>query len=452
MREVAPWRHGLLHPLADTMHDMTKRVDLPAFATRQEDRLVEKIIMSDRFFELANRLFDATGRGAAGLVRAGSRTADRLHRHRRSVIALAVAGALGYGLVAHPPIEMIERGEVGLRINRLTGEVSEAAEGAVVVLPAVHELRRYSLREQVYRPAEGQSASGESPFQSVEGLSIGVDVSIRYVLDASRLTQTARALPADIDREVVEPVVQSVLYKTFAAHTVREIFSTQRRPIQQAIEAELKPLLARDGVVLQGVMIGKIDLPQDYKAGMERLLAEELASEKMRYTLELKDKQVKQTELEGQAEKVRREKSAEAAAQEQIIAAQAQAEAMKHVLPFKQKQIEQRALEAEAAKVTRIKAAEANAAAQLVEAQGEADSRRKLADAEAYRQDQLGKLASEQLARDGAHIDRHPLLIQKTLADKLSDKISVIIAPASTDGRFIGANLLGNGAAGREGE
>jgi hypothetical protein len=35
------------------------------------------------------------------------------------------------------------------------------------------------------------------------------------------------------------------------------------------------------------------------------------------------------------------------------------------------------------------------------------------------------------------------LLIQKTLADKLSDKVSVIIAPAPTNGDFIGAALLG---------
>ena len=116
---------------------------------------------------------------------------------------------------------------------------------------------------------------------------------------------------------------------------------------------------------------------------------------------------------------------------------------MKHVLPFKQKQIEQRALEAEAEKTARIKNAEAAAQARRIEAAGEADSRQKLADADAYRQERLGKIASEQLARDGALISKNPLLIQKTLADKLSDKISVIIAPPPSDGGFIGATLLG---------
>ncbi|HPT57650.1 MAG TPA: prohibitin family protein, partial [Casimicrobium sp.] len=167
------------------------------------------------------------------------------------------------------------------------------------------------------------------------------------------------------------------------------------------------------------------------------------ASEKMRYTLELKEKQVKETAFEADAAKVRREKAAEAAANEQVIAARAQEEAMKHVLPFKQKQIEQRQLEAEAERQSRVKMAEGAAQARRIEAAGEADSRQKLADAEAYRLDRVGKVSTEQMAREGAVITRHPLLIQKTLADKLSDKVSVIIAPAPTNGDFIGAALLG---------
>jgi len=140
---------------------------------------------------------------------------------------------------------------------------------------------------------------------------------------------------------------------------------------------------------------------------------------------------------------VRRQKSAEAAGEEQVIAARAQEETMKHILPFKQKQIEQRQLEAEAEKVARIRSAEGSAEARRIEAKGEADSRQKLADAEAYRLDLVGKTNAGQMEREGALIARYPLLIQKTLADKLSDKVQVIIAPTPAAGRFIGSNLVG---------
>ncbi|HEV8715507.1 MAG TPA: SPFH domain-containing protein [Candidatus Binatia bacterium] len=364
---------------------------------------------------------------------------------------LAVILVLGAGvsvLISRPPIKGIEPGELGIRVNRLTGGVTVVREGGVLVVPKIHRLRRYALRDQVYRPTRSARATGESPFQSVEGLSLGVDLTVRYTLDADQIAKKAQSLPEDINRELVEPLVQGVVYRIFAQHTVREIFSTKRQEIQKAIEDELKPLLAADGVLLRAVFMGNVDLPPNYRAGLERLLTEELNTEQMRYTLELKDKQVKQSELEAEAEKIRREKAAEAAGNEQIIAAKAQAEAMKHVLPFKQKQIEQRQLEAEAAKVTRLKEAEASAQARRIESEGEADSRRKLAEAEAYKVEVIGKAASEQLARDGALIAQNPLLIQKTLADKLSDKISVIIAPPPPAGGFIASGLLGTGMPG----
>ena len=41
---------------------------------------------------------------------------------------------------------------------------------------------------------------------------------------------------------------------------------------------------------------------------------------------------------------------------------------------------------------------------------------------------------ADQMGREGQLLSRHPLLIQKTLADKLSDKVQVIIAPPGTGG------------------
>ena len=361
----------------------------------------------------------------------------------RRVVAVAVLMAGGWALAAHPPTASVAHGELGLRLNRLTGTSAPVGEGVVLLLPGVHELRRYPLQDQVYRPLRSTRAGGEAPFQSAEGLSLGVELAIRYALDPSRLDTLSKTLPADIGAERVEPAVQGVIYKVFTRYTVREIFSSKRQELQDALESELRPRLAADGIVLRSVLMGNVDLPPDYRAGMDKLLAVELETEKMKYTLELKEKQVKEAELAADAEKVTREKAAEAAAQEQIIAAKAQEEAMKHVLPFKQKQIEQRQLEAEAEKASRIKLAEAAADARRIEAAGEADSRQKLAEVEALRLERIGKVQSEQLQRDGELITRHPLLIQKTLADKLSDKISVIIAPPPADGGFIGNALLG---------
>ncbi len=394
----------------------------------------------------ARRLAGALGR-APGPDRSPPVSAEgtlaALAGARALLVTLGVLGGATWLLAKHPPVRSVSGGEVGIRTNLLTGSVSQWRDGSVLVLPGLHTLHTVSLRDQTWRPAQIARADGAAPLQSVEGLSFGVDLAVRYALDPDQLATSVRNLPEDVTAEVVEPAVQGVVYKVFARYTVREAFSSKRADIQKAIEDELRPRLAADGLVLRAVQIGKVDLPADYRRRMDTLLGEELETQKMRYTLELKDKRVRETELDATADKVRREVAAEAAAREQVIAAKAQEEAMKHVLPFKQRQIEQRQLEAEAEKQARIRAAEGSAQARRIEANGEADARQKLAEAEAWRLERVGKVNADQMAREGALVTRHPLLIQKALADKLSDKVQVIIAPPPANGGFIGDTLLG---------
>jgi regulator of protease activity HflC (stomatin/prohibitin superfamily) len=405
------------------------------------DRILDRCI--DFLISLRNfvlRLATGLRHGAPGAL---GHAGVGLARARAVLITVAAFGLAGFLAWEHPPVQTVPRGEIAVRSNLVTGRVNQFGEGSLWVLPGLHQVRHFSIRDQVYRPEKSSKASGEAPFQSIEGLSLGVDLAVRYAIDPAQISRLARSLPDDYAGEIVEPAVQGVIYPLFARYTVREIFSSKRSEIQQAIEAQLRPRLAADGILLKSVQMGQVDLPQDYRNGMDKLLAEELESEKMRFTLELMDKRVQQTALEGEAEKVRRQKAAEAAGDEQVIAAKAQEEAMKHVLPFKKKQIEQRGLEAEADKVARVRQAEANADARRIEASGEADSRQKLADAEVYRLERVNRVNSEQMEREGALISQNPLLIQKTLADKLSDKVQVIIAPPPASGGFIGSTLLG---------
>ncbi|MDR3056183.1 MAG: prohibitin family protein [Zoogloeaceae bacterium] len=396
----------------------------------------------DKFAQSLNQAAQSidTEKLANGAKNALRSTAAAIRPFKRSLIAFGIFGLVAYVLTTHLPLQPVPRGETGLRVNQWTGGISRFQEGSVLVIPGVHEMRTFSLRDQVYQPDKSVNTV---EFQSVEGLALGVDFSVRYALDPEKIPTMARILPDDISGEVVLPIIHDTFHRNLARYTVREIFSDRRQEIQEHITKELQTRLASEGIKLKLLTIGKVELPDDYKRGMERLLAAEQATEQMRYTLELKDKEVKQSELVALADKVRREKAAEAAGEEQIIAAKAQAEAMKHILPFKEKQIQQRALEAEADKVTRLKNAQANADARRIEAEAEADSRKKLAEAEVFRLEQIGKVNSDQMAREGAILAQSPLLIQKSLADKLSDKISVIIAPPSASGGFIAENIIG---------
>lgn len=393
---------------------------------------------------LRNAFGRGAGRGATAAAAAAAAAPIAAHSLRRALPPLLLVTAVtaaGYAVVTHPPVQAVPHGQAALRTNQFSGGTSEFRDGSFIRIPGLHEVRFFPLRDQSYRPAGIAKAGGPAPLQSVEGLSLGLDMNLRWTVDSTRLAELSRRLPDDIEADVIAPAVQAVVYKQIARHTVREIFSSQRAEIAAALEAELRARLAADGIQLKGVQIGSVDLPADYRRGMDRLLADSLASERMRYTLEISEKKVKETEYEAAADKVRRETAAEAAGREQIIAARAQEEAMKHVLPFKQKLIEQRALEAQADNAARVKQAEGQAEARRIEVAAEAAARQKLADAEAYRVAQVGKANAGQMATEGELLTRHPLLVQKAMADKLSDKVQVIIAPPGSGG-FIGSALL----------
>src|SRR5689334_17747341 len=94
----------------------------------------------------------------AGLVRAMRRflyrRLDAISAARVAIVAAALFAALGYAMYKHPPIKTVARGELGIRDNRLTGNLDEWREGSAIVLPGLHEVRVFSLRDQVFRPRE----------------------------------------------------------------------------------------------------------------------------------------------------------------------------------------------------------------------------------------------------------------------------------------------------------
>ena len=130
------------------------------------------------------KMVSLAGEAARGMVSRG-RWLIYTQRGRRMIAGLAVTGMVG-GVVAAQPVCMIEPGEVGIRVNRLTGNVSELHEGWSLLVPEVHRLSRYSLKDQTYQPSRSARASDPAPFQSVEGLSIGVEVNIRRVCERVR--------------------------------------------------------------------------------------------------------------------------------------------------------------------------------------------------------------------------------------------------------------------------
>jgi regulator of protease activity HflC (stomatin/prohibitin superfamily) len=138
--------------------------------------------------------------------------------------------------------------------------------------------------------------------------------------------------------------------------------------------------------------------------------------------------------------KAQQVKQAEAQAQVRVLQAKGESDAMKYLLPLKKEQIEQTRLESQARKEATVQNAEANAQAKVIDSKAEMQRRKLLADAEAERIRVTAAADAQRMQSEGAVLKQNPLLINKIIAERLSDKLQIMVVPA--DGKFMFANDL----------
>jgi len=370
----------------------------------------------------------------------------------RTSLALAML-AWGPLLVAFS-IVVVPSGMAGVRVSEISGTVPGTLyAGAHIVIPLVEDVVLFDTRDQIFTTGmseDGRSANGSpaksktSPrpeplnVQAKEGLTLGLSITVRYRLDAKRLDYIEGNLPRPVEREIVPPTLASVWREIVPNYTVRDVFSTKREEVRQRAAALITQKLSADGIVVKEVMLRDIELPQEYAEGLQALLLKEQENDQMSVETELKSKEVRIAELEAEAAKARQVKQAEGAARVHVLQAKAESDAMQYTLPLKQKQIEQSRLEAQARKEATIQNAEGDAQAKVIDGKAEGERRKLLADAEAERIRVTAAADADRLQSEAAVLKGNPLLINKIIAERLSDKLQIMMVPA--DGKFFFAN------------
>lgn len=346
-------------------------------------------------------------------------------------------------------IVVVPSGMAGVRVSQLSGtQAGTLYPGVHLVKPMIDHVEMFDTRDHLYttgvatdsKSVDGKVEKKSEPLkvQAKEGLTLGLAITVRYQLDPQRLDYIQTHLPQPIDTELVPPVVASAWRELVPNYTVRDVFSAKREEIRKEAETTIKQKLGADGIRVKEVMLRDIQLPPEYAKGLETLLLKEQENDRLGVETDIHAKQVRIAELDAEAQKVQEVKQAEGQAQVQVLQAKGQADAMQYTLPLKQKQIQQSKLEAEARKEATIMNAEAAAQAKVIDSKAELQRRNLLADAEANRIRVTAKADAERMQSEAAVLTKNPLLINKIVAERLSDKIQVMMVPS--DGKFFFAN------------
>ncbi len=363
--------------------------------------------------------------------------------------------SLALGLLAWGPILLafgivvVPSGMAGVRVSQTSGTLPGTLyPGVHFVEPLVEDVVLYDIRDQVFTTGGSEDGKDNSAkvtakaqlldVQAKEGLTLGLAITVRYRLDPKHLDYIQSNLPHPVEKEIVPPIVASAWRELVPRYTVRDVFSAKREEVRERATAMITQKLAADGIVVKEVMLRDIQLPEEYAKGLETLLLKEQENDRMGVETDLKQKQVKIAELEAEATKVQQVKQAEGEAQVHVLQAKGEADAMQYTLPLKEKQIQQSKLEAEARKEATIQNAEAAAQAKVIDSKAETERRKMLADAEADRIRVTAVADAERMRSEAAILKQNPLLINKIVAERLSDKLQIMMVPA--DGKFFFAN------------
>ena len=389
----------------------------------------------------------------------GAPAAEPVVWHWRASLAL---GMLAWGpLLLAFSIVVVPSGMAGVRVSDVSGTLPGTLyPGAHMVMPLGEDVALFDTRDRIF--TTGISEDGKSAAKNVsekaqlldvqakEGLTLGLAITVRYRLDAKKLDYIQGNLPRPVEKEIVPPTVASVWREVVPNYTVRDVFSAKREEVRQRAAGLITQKLAADGIVVKEVMLRDIKLPQEYADGLQTLLLKEQENDRMGVETELKAKQVRIAELEGEAEKARQVKQAEGDARVRVLKAKGEADAMQFTLPLKEKQIDQSRLEAQARKEATIQNAEAEAQAKVIDSKAEGERRKLLAEADADRIRVTAVADAERMHSEAEILKGNPLLINKIIAERLSDKLQIMMVPA--DGKFFFANdvLRGMKVAGQD--
>jgi regulator of protease activity HflC (stomatin/prohibitin superfamily) len=360
-------------------------------------------------------------------------------------------GALALGLLAWGPILLalgivvVPNGMAGVRVSQTKGTLAGTLyPGVHFVTPLAESVALFDTRDQLFttgaREEPGKMPSGPATkaeplnLQAKEGLTLGLSITVRYRLDPKRLDSIQANLPLPVEKEIVPSVVTTAWREIVPNYTVREVFATKREEVRKRAADIISQKLAVDGIIVKEVMLRDIQLPPEYAKGLESLLLKEQENDQMGVQTEIQQKQVRLSELEAEAAKAQQVKQAEGQAQVRVL----EADAMQYTLPLKEKQIQQSRLEAEARKEATVKNAEAMAEAKVIDSKAEMERRKLLAEAEADRIRVTAVADAERMKSEGEILKQNPLLINKIVAERLSDKLQIMMVPS--DGKFFFAN------------
>jgi regulator of protease activity HflC (stomatin/prohibitin superfamily) len=187
-------------------------------------------------------------------------------------------------------------GELGVLWRRLGGGTvvhSVYPEGLHLILP-INRMYIYNIRKQRF--------SDSIDVLTVDGLTVHVEYSVRYLPNPDVLPLLHQKVGPDYLNVVVRPEVRSVIRTVFGQYKPEEIYTTQKA-IQERVSMMSKVRVEARFVSLDDVPIERISLPKAIADAIETKLTQQQLAEEYTYRIAVANKEAERKSVEAQGQK-----------------------------------------------------------------------------------------------------------------------------------------------------
>ena len=200
-----------------------------------------------------------------------------------AVLVLAVTVAVSTAKIVPP-------GNVGVLIlfGKVYGTISE---GVHLVNPlATMELMSVRTKE-VFEHAEAPSK---------EGLNVALEVSCLYHLKASEAANVYRQVGPNYEAVVVNPQFRAAIRGITVNHEAKDLYTSSRELISTEIFKDLEGNLGKRGIVVETILLRKVDLPKLVVEAINAKLAADQQAQQMRFVLDKERQEAERKRIEAQ--------------------------------------------------------------------------------------------------------------------------------------------------------
>jgi prohibitin 1 len=173
-------------------------------------------------------------------------------------------------------------------LGRVYGSIPE---GVHLVNPLASMTLMSVRTKEVFEHAEAPSK---------EGLNVALEVSCLYHLKASEAANIYRQVGPNYEQVVVNPQFRAAIRGITVNHEAKDLYTSSRELISTEIFQDLETNLGKRGIVVETILLRKVDLPKLVVEAINAKLAADQQAQQMRFVLDKERQEAERKRIEAQ--------------------------------------------------------------------------------------------------------------------------------------------------------